>query len=498
MSSLEGLGYGFSVAFTTQNIFSVLLGTTIGTLIGVLPGIGPAGTMALLLPITLKMSPVTSLIMLAGIFYGAQYGGSTTSILLNVPGESSSVITCIDGYQMAKKGRAGAALAVAAVGSFIAGTLGIIVLMIFAPVLADFAVAFGPPEFFGLAIFGLFTLSRISSGSFWQTLFVVAIGLALTTIGMDPISSVSRYTFGVVQLGQGIELVPVVMGLFGVAEVLCVAEEAGGLPQLMGVKLRELFPTATEWRRSFAPIFRGAGVGFLWGLIPGPATIISTFASYRLEKRLSKHPDEFGKGAIEGVAGPESANNAASSAAFVPLLSLGIPFSPGPAMLLACLLIQGVQVGPLLISEHPNIFWGVVASMYIGNVSLLVLNLPLVGIWVSVLRVPQSILVASISLLTLVGAYSVNNSFLDVIVLVVMGIVGYIFRKLKLDPSPLVVALVLGPMLERTFRESLFMSRGDPLIFFQRPITVAFLSALVLVFAVPPFLRFTKEALRSA
>jgi putative tricarboxylic transport membrane protein len=489
MSAFEGIVYGFTVTFQGGNLLAVLLGVSIGTLIGVLPGIGPVGTMAILLPMTLKMPTETAIIMLAGIYYGSMYGGSTTSILVNVPGEACSVITCIEGYQMAKKGRAGAALAMAAVASFIAGTLGIVVVMLFAPRLSDFALSFGPPEFFSLGALGLLALSRISSGSFWRNLLVMGIGLALTTVGMDSVSSVSRYTFGLTELAQGIELVPVIMGLYGIAEVLCVAEEAGGLPQIVKTKFKELFPTREEWRQSLPAIFRGCGAGFVLGLIPGPSPIISTFASYRLEKHLSKHPEEFGKGAIEGVAGPEAANNAASSTSMVPILSLGIPFTPGTAMLYACLVIQGVQTGPLLILERPAVFWGVIASMYVGNAALLLLNFPLVGLWVSVLRIPQSILLALILLLTLVGAYSINNSLLDLAVLVASGMVGYIFRKLKLDVSPLVVALVLGPMLENNFRQSLFMSRGDLLIFLQRPISMVFLILLALVMIGPTLVR---------
>ena len=485
MNPLQGLLYGFSVCLIPINLFAALIGVFVGTLIGVLPGIGPVGTIALLLPITLKMSPETALIMLAGIYYGSVYGGSTTSILLNIPGEAASVVTCIDGYQMAKKGRAGAALAVAAVGSFIAGTLGVIGLMFFAPLLAKVALSFGPPEFFAIAIFGLCTLSRLSGGPMWQSLLVLALGLALATVGMDPVSSFSRFTLGLNQLTQGIELVPVVMGLFGIGEVLSVAERAGGLPQITRVRLRELFPTGSEWRRALPAIFRGTGVGFIWGLIPGPSPILSTFSSYSLERRLSKHPQEFGQGAIEGVAGPESANNAAVEGVMVPMLSLGLPFTPGTAMLLAALMIQGVQPGPLLISERPEVFWGVVVSLYIGNIALLILNLPLVGLWVSMLRIPQSVLVALIVLLTLMGAYTINNSMLDLIVLVVMGIVGYIFRKIKVDISPMVLALVLASMLESTFRQSLYMSEGDLMIFFRRPISAAFMILLVVILILP-------------
>jgi putative tricarboxylic transport membrane protein len=486
MNSLDGLIYGFSVCLSLKNLMAVLGGSVVGTLIGVLPGIGPVGAMALLLPITMGMPPETSLIMLAGIYYGSMYGGSTTSILVNVPGEAVSVVTCIDGYQMAKKGRAGAALAVSAVGSFVAGTLGVVLLMFFAPWLSNAALAFGPPEYFSIALLGLFALSRITGAPVWQSILVLGFGLAIATVGMDSVSFVQRYTFGIIDLSQGIELVPVVMGLFGVAEVLSVAESSTGLPEVIKTKFIDLFPTVSEWKRSWGPIFRGSSMGFFWGLIPGPSTVLSTFASYKMEKKLSSHPDDFGKGAIEAVAGPESANNGASVGAMVPMLSLGIPFTPGAAMLLAALLIQGVPTGPMLISSRPEIFWGVVASMYIGNVALLILNFPLVGMWTSLLKVPQAILIGLILLFTLVGAYAVNNSMLDLIVLIVFGVIGYLFRKIHFDVAPIVVALVLGPMLESTLRESMYMSRGDFMTFFTRPISGSVLAVLVLLIVVPP------------
>ncbi|MBI3965409.1 MAG: tripartite tricarboxylate transporter permease, partial [Chloroflexi bacterium] len=426
-----------------------------------------------------------ALIMLAGIYYGSMYGGSTTSILVNVPGEAASVVTAVDGYQMAQRGRAGAALAIAGIGSFIAGTIGVVGLMVFAPTIAQMALAFGPPEYFAIALLGLFALSRATGGSLWRCLFVVAIGLGLATVGMDQVTGSSRFTFGQVALMQGFDLVPVVVGLFGMAEVLVVAERAGGLPRVTGVRLRELFPNAIEWQRSWPAILRGTGVGFLIGLIPGPAAIISSFASYNLERRLSKRPEEFGQGAIEGVAGPEAANNAASSAQMVPLLALGIPFGPATAVLLAALVLQGVQPGPLLMQNRPEIFWGVVTSMYVGNFALLVLNLPLVGMWVSLLRIPQAPLLAGILMFMLVGSYSVNNSMLDLIVVIVMGVVGYVLRKLDFDLSPLILAVVLGPFLETTFRQSLNMSRGDLLIFVERPLSAAFILALVVILVAP-------------
>jgi len=489
MDPASGLLYGFSVAFEPENILAALLGALVGTFVGVLPGIGPIGAMALLLPVTLALRPETALIMLAGIYYGAMYGGSTTSILVNVPGEAASVVTAIDGYQLAKKGRAGAALAVAAVGSFVAGTLGVVGLMLFAPPLAQLALSFGPPEYCMVALVGLLALSRLSASSLAKGLFVLALGLGLATVGMEPVSGVSRYAFGFVELSQGIELVAVVMGLYGMAEVLLVAERAGGLPQVVGVKLKELFPTRVEWLRSLPAVLRGTFIGFLVGLIPGPAAVISTFVSYNLERRLSRHPEEFGHGAIEGVAGPESANNAATSGAMVPLLALGIPFAPATAMLLAALMIQGIRPGPLLIQERPEVFWGVIASMYVGNVALLILNLPLVGMWVSLLRIPQPVLLSLILIFMLLGTYSVNNSLLDLTVLWVMGLVGYTLRKLDFDVAPMVLGLVLGPMLEKAFRQSLFMSRGDLLVFLERPLSAALLAVLVALLVLPTLWR---------
>jgi putative tricarboxylic transport membrane protein len=485
MNSLEGLYYGFAVALTLENLTAAMVGAVLGTFVGVLPGIGPLGALAILLMATPWVQPVTAIIMLAGIYYGAMYGGSTTSILVNVPGEAASVVTALEGYQMAQRGRAGAALAVAAVGSFLAGTAGVIVLMVVAPPLARLALAFGPPEYFAIALLGLFALGRLSSGSLWRNILVLAFGMMLSTVGMDPVSGAFRYTFGINIVTQGIETIAVAMGLFGVAEVLLIAEQSGGLPQITTFKFRELFPTRKEWNRALPAIARGSGIGVFLGLIPGPACFLSAFSSYNLERHMSKGNEEFGKGAIEGVAGPEAANNAAASSTLVPLLGLGLPFSPVTALLLAALMIHGVQPGPLLIQEHPEVFWGVVASMYIGNAALLVLNFPLVGLWVSLLRIPQQLLCALILIFMLVGTYSMNNSILDLLVLVIMGIIGYVLRKLDFDVSPMIVALVLGPMIERTFRQSLFMTGGDFSVFTSRPITVTILLILLAILIIP-------------
>jgi putative tricarboxylic transport membrane protein len=439
------------------------------------------------------MHPATALIMLAGIYYGAMYGGSTTSILVNVPGEAGSVVTLLDGYQMTRKGRAGAALSVAAVGSFVAGTVGVVGIMLAASWLADAAVRFGPPEYFAITLGGILLLSRLSGGSVLHAFVMVAIGLALGTVGMDPVSALRRFTFGSVQLSQGVELVPVLMGLYGVAEVLLLAEEGIAKARVATVRLRELFPTREEWRRSYVPIARGSVIGFITGLVPGPAAVLSTFIAYTVEKKLSRTPERFGTGAIEGVAAPEAANNAATAGAMVPLLSLGIPFSPATAILLGALVIHGLQPGPLMISQRPEVFWGFVASMYIGNFLLLILNLPLVGLFVSVLRLPQHVLATLVLLLCLVGAFSLNNSFLDLWILVVFGVFGYALRKLRIDPSPLVVALVLGPMMEKTLRQSLFLSRGSILEMISRPLTAAILLVALAALLAPVLVRIARR-----
>ena len=498
MGPVEGLVYGFGVALAPANLLACFVGVLIGTVVGVLPGIGPIGAMALLIPSTFALSPATALIMLAGIYYGAMYGGSTTSILVNVPGEAASVVTTLDGYQMARRGRAGAALTVAAMGSFVAGSLGVVGIVLSASWLADQALRFGPPEYFALSAMGLAILSRLSGGAVRMSLLMVGLGLALGTVGMEPISGVRRFTFGVLQLAQGIELVPVIMGLYGVAEVIVLAEEGLRKADLARVRLRELFPTREEWGRSAMPIARGSVVGFVAGLVPGPAAVLSTFVSYALERRVSKTPERFGHGAIEGVAGPEAANNGATAGAMVPLLSLGIPFAPATAILLGALVIHGVQPGPLLMVQRPEVFWGVVASMYIGNLFLLVLNVPLVGVFVSILRLPQHVLSTLVLLLCLVGAYSLNNSPLDLWVLVGMGIVGWAFRKLAIDPAPLIVALVLGPFMENTLRQTLFMAHGDWRLLVFRPLSLALLLVGVLVLAAPPVVAALRRTRRAA
>lgn len=485
MDPLSGLLYGFSVLFTPENLLAGLLGALIGTMTGVLPGIGPTGAMSLLLPLTFVMNPTAGLIMLASIYYGSMYGGSTTAILLRMPGEAAAIVTTIDGNQMARRGKAGVALAVAAVGSAVAGTVGVLALMLFAPVLALVAINLAPPEYTLIAVIGLAALSFLTPGSKWKAFAMVALGLGLATVGIDPTSGTSRFTFGMLDLSGGIDLVPVVMGLFGMAEVYKAIESSSKLPSVKGVRFRELFPTRAEWKEAFPAIFRGSGLGFVLGLIPGPQNVIASFASYRLEKRVSKHPEEFGHGAIRGVAGPESANNAATSGQMVPLLALGIPFSATSALLLAALQVQNVQPGPLFIENNPAIFWGVIASMYVGNLLLLLLNLPLVGVWVSMLRIPQSVLLTLVALIMLVGAYSLNNRLFDVGVLLAFGVIGWLLNKLGFDLAPMILALVLGSFVEVRFRQTMFISSGDFGIFVTRPASAALLVVLIVIVVLP-------------
>jgi len=452
-----------------------------GTLVGVLPGIGPIGSIALLLPITFRIPPTSAIIMLAGIYYGTQYGGSTTSILVNIPGEASSVVTCLDGHEMAKRGRAGAALGIAAFGSFIAGTLGTMALTVFALPLAKFGLKFGAPEYFSIIVLALTLVAYLAHGSIIKALVMATFGLILSCIGLDHISSSPRMTYNIIALWDGIDVVPVAMGLFGISEILISIEEAVK-PEILRTKIKNLFPTALDWMQSKGAILRGTVLGFFCGTLPGGGLMISTFASYAIEKRISKTPEKFGKGAIEGVAGPESANNAATSGAFIPLLTLGIPSNVVTALLFGALMIHGIRPGPLLIKDHPDIFWGVISSMYIGNVMLLILNLPLIPIWVQVLKVPYRILFPIILLLCLTGSYTLRNSFFDVLLMIIFGAAGYLFRKLSYEAAPLVLAFVLGPLFEENLRRSLIVSGGNFLIFFTRPISaVGITLAIILV-----------------
>lgn len=473
MGPIDGMLYGLNVVFTYQNLFAAFAGALAGTAIGVLPGLGPIAGVAIIMPITYALSPTTGLIMMAGIFYGAMYGGSTTAILINMPGETASVITCIDGYKLTKKGRAGAVLCIVAVGSFIGGTIAVVGVMLFAPRLAQFGIMFGPADFFAMTAGGLLLLTRIEGGTLAAGIFPMTIGLMLSTIGQEAVTAQNRFTFGFNDLSQGIALVALVVGLYGMAEIMSVVDSLHSQVKPLGVRVRDMMPTRTEWRRSWAPCGRGTVVGFFFGLIPGPCATLSSFASYRLEKAVSKYRAEIGEGAIEGVAGPETANNAAATASMVPLLALGIPFAPITALMMSALMVHGVQPGPLLITTHPEIFWGVIVSMYIGNVMLMVLNVPLVGVWVSLLRIPQHILLPFILLIAVIGSYSVNNSMLDLYVLFLLGMLGYVLRKLDFHLAPMVVGVVLGPLIEKHLREGLFMSQGDISVFYSSPIAIA-------------------------
>jgi putative tricarboxylic transport membrane protein len=482
MLGFGDLFYGLSIVLTLNNILYCFVGCVIGTLVGVLPGLGPVAAMSLLFPVTLHIPPVSALIMMAGIYYGAMYGGSTTSILVNIPGEAASVITCLDGYQMARKGRAGVALGMSALGSFIGGTLSIVALQMVAPPLAKVALAFGFPEYFALICCGLVVLTFMARGSMVKALMMAAFGVFLGTIGTDLFAGTPKFTFGVRILYDGLGIVPVVMGLFGISEVLLNIEE-GITQEVFETKIKNLFPNLKDWKESFGPIARGTVIGFFLGILPGAGPVISSFTSYAVEKKLSKYPEKFGTGVIQGVAGPETANNAAIGGAFVPLLTLGIPPTPGMALLLGCLLSYGVQVGPLLIKNTPDIFWGVVSSMYIGNIMLLVLNLPLIGLWVKILKIPYVILFPLILLFCVVGVYSLNASTDEVILMTVFGIIGYLMKKYAYEAAPMVMAMILSPLMENNLRQSLALSYGSFSIFFTRPI-----SAILMITAIVPLI----------
>jgi putative tricarboxylic transport membrane protein len=485
MGYLDSILYGFSICLQPINLFYCFVGVFVGTLIGVLPGIGPVATISMLLPATFKMSPVGATIMLAGIYYGAMYGGSTTSILVNIPGEASSVITCLDGYQMARQGRAGPALGISAFGSFIAGTFAVVALTFLAPPLAAVALQFGPPEYFSLMVLGLTLVIYLAHGSMLKALMMACLGLLLSFVGLDNISGYERFTYRIATLEDGIGFVPVAMGIFGIGEVLYNIEESMGKRDILQAKISHLLPNLKEWKDSAMPIIRGSLFGFFLGVLPGGGGVLSSFASYAMEKRFSKHPEQFGQGAIEGVAGPESANNAGAGGQFIPLLTLGIPGNPVMALMLGALLIYGLQPGPLLITRNPDLFWGVIVSMYIGNIMLLILNLPLIGLWVRVLRVPYPILFPLILLFCLIGAYSINNNKFDVLIMVIFGVIGYLMKKVRFEGAPLLLGMVLGLMMEDALRQSLIMSGGSFLIFLNRPISAGFIVTAIILLALP-------------
>ena len=482
---------GFSVALQPSVLAYAFAGCVIGTLVGMLPGLGPLAGISLLLPATFGLNPIVAIVLLAGVYYGAMYGGSTTSILMRIPGEAASVMTCIDGYAMTQRGRAGPALAIAAIGSFVAGTLSVVALMLLAPTLASFALRFGPPEYTALLLMGVLVLSYMSGGSMLKTLAMATVGLLLGMIGMDAMSGYTRFSYGVIELSDGIGIVPVAVGLFGLSEILLTAGQPTP-PAVQRPTLRQLVPSREEMKLSAGPIWRGSVVGFLIGIIPGSAHIISSFVSYGIERRISHNPQRFGNGAIEGVAGPESANNAAATGAFVPMLALGIPTGPITAVMLAAIVVHGISPGPMLIAQQPQLFWGFVASMYVGNVVLLILNLPMVGLFVNILRIPYSYLYPAILCFCILGVYSVSSSVVDVWIMLGMGAFGYVLRKTGFEPAPIALGLVLSPMLELSVRQSLAMSGGSYGIFLDRPIAVTMLVvavALVLLGLKPLFFK---------
>ena len=492
MDVLGGLYNGFAVALQPFNLLACFIGVFVGTLVGVLPGIGPVSAMALLLPITLNSTPEAGIIMMAGIYYGSMYGGSTTSILVNIPGEAASVVTCLDGHEMAKRGRAGPALGIAALASFFAGTVSIVALMIVAPTLARVAVAFGPAEYFSLMVLGLTVLAFLTQGSIAKAMLMACFGVVLGIVGIDQITAMPRLTFERLELLDGIGLIPVVMGLFGVAEILSNLERSIQR-EVVDSRIGSLMPNKDDLKRSTMPMLRGTVLGFFLGILPGGGAVIASFASYAMEKKISDTPERFGQGAIEGVAGPEAANNSAAGGAFIPLMTLGIPPNVVMALLLGAFIIHGLQPGPLMMTQNPGIFWGIVASMYIGNIMLLVLNMPLIGIWVQVLKVPYKLLFPLILMFCIVGVFSSGSAVFDVFVMTVFGVLGYLMRKFGYESAPLVLAFVLGPLLENNLRKSLILSRGDFWIFLERPISLACLTLAALILVAPLLPTFAKK-----
>ena len=490
MDIIGFLGLGFSVALDPINILYCFIGVLLGTLVGVLPGIGPTATIAMLLPITFSLSPAAALIMLAGIYYGAQYGGSTTAILINLPGESSSAVTAIDGYQMAKKGRAGHALATAALGSFFAGTVGTLLLAFFAPPLARAALNFGAPEYFALIVLGLLVSIALAHGSILKALAMIALGLLLGMVGQDIYTGTPRFTFGVRELYSGLNFVSVAVGIFGVAEILRNLENEKGR-EVMVKSVSNLWLGKEEFKRIIAPVIRGTALGSVLGILPGGGHILASFASYSAEKRLSKNPAEFGHGAIEGVAGPESANNAAAQTSFIPLMTLGIPAHPVMALMVGAFILQGITPGPNVINDQPALFWGIIASMWIGNLLLVMLNLPLIGLWVKMLTIPYRALFPAIVLFACIGCYSINQNVFDIYAIGFFGILGYVLIRLGCEPAPLLLGFVLGPLLEEHLRRAMIISRGDPMIFLERPIsaTLLGLALLAVLIAILPSIR---------
>jgi len=494
------LAVGFGVALTPINLLYALVGALLGTLIGVLPGIGPVATIAMLLPTTYALQPVSALIMLAGIYYGAQYGGSTTAILVNMPGESSSVVTCLDGYQMARRGQAGAALATAALGSFFAGTCATLLVAAVSLPLSALALKFGPAEYFSLMVLGLIGAVVLAHGSLVKAIAMIILGLLLGIVGTDVNSGVARFDFGIPELSDGIGVVVVAMGLFGFSEIILNLESTEKR-ELITTKLRGMWPTKAQFKLAAPAVLRGTALGSVLGVLPGGGAMLSSFASYSIEKKLAKDPSQFGKGAIQGVAGPESANNAGAQTSFIPLLTLGIPENAVMAMMVGAMMIHNIQPGPQVMTSNPSLFWGLVASMWVGNLMLVVLNLPLIGIWIKLLTVPYRMLYPAILLFCAIGVYTVNNTSFDVMQTAFFGFLGVLFAKLECEPAPLLLGFVLGPMMEENLRRALLLSRGDPTVFATRPISAGLLAAailLVLVIALPNIRRQREEAFQEA
>jgi TctA family transporter len=495
---LHNLATGFGAAASLNNLGFAFIGCLLGTLIGVLPGIGPIPTIAMLLPITFGLDPLSSLVMLAGIYYGAQYGGSTTSILVNIPGEASSIVTCIDGYEMAKQGRAGPALGIAALGSFFAGCVGTVFIAGFGPPLAAVAQQFNSPDYFSLMVLGLVTAVILAHGSVIKAVGMVLVGLLLGLVGTDVNSGLTRYTFGLSEIWDGIDFVPLVIGMFGIVEIIRNLEQTTLPRPHLVARMRDLWPTGKDLRDSWQAVLRGTGLGSVLGILPGGGAVLASFASYTLEKKVAKDPTRFGKGAIEGVAGPESANNAAAQTNFIPLLTLGLPSNAVMALMMGAMIIQGIQPGAAVMTKRPDLFWGMVASMWIGNLMLLVINLPLIGIWVRLLSVPYRLLYPAILLFCVIGIYSINTSAGQLTICVVFAVFGYLLLRFGCEPAPLVLGFILGPLMEENLRRSLVISRGDPMVFIERPISATLLATtVVLVLALivlPQFRRTRREA----
>ncbi len=497
---LGNLGTGFGVALTLGNLMYCFFGVLLGTLIGVLPGIGPVPTIAMLLPITYALPPVSALIMLAGIYYGAQYGGSTTAILVNLPGESSSVVTCLDGYQMARQGRAGQALAIAAIGSFIAGCFATLVVAAFAPPLAEVALKFGPAEYFSLMVLGLIAAVVLASGSLVKAIGMIVLGLLLGIVGTDVNSGLQRYSFGIAELSDGIGFVTIAMGLFAYAEIIVNLQQKEDR-EVFTDKVGNLMLKWKDFKQAFPAIVRGTGIGSVLGILPGGGALLSAFAAYTVEKKIAKDPKRFGKGAIEGVAAPESANNSGSQTSFIPLLTLGIPPNAVMALMVGAMTIHSIQPGPQVMTSNPQLFWGLIVSMWIGNVMLVVLNLPMIGIWVKLLKVPYHILYPAILLFCCIGVYSIQNNVFDVYLTVIFGVLGWLFVKLECEPAPLLLGFILGPMMEENLRRALLLSRGDPTVFVTRPISAVMLAmavGLLLIIVAPSIRKKREEAFQEA